>query len=304
MSRAGSGAQARQTGAAALLKHPSKGTVSCGDGSALLVHAPASSFAASQHRMQELADLALRMAPMCRHLTSFPAAVVVTRNPYTAIWAEFYHQWVSRYTARLQQEKQPASAAGVSATETGGSNIRLVFNFMTDSDLDLFSAKAVGLAGTWRRAHLAVLQYRQHRPEEILTIRSEDLEATLRGDEGKTAATIHAIADFLGVPQPSSERLHCASVLAQRALAKELTPQQAATSKDQLYDGKTVCKMWSIFGDIATELGYTEPFGRMPCGGQFMETSSDETDSCGWFQWRLSSPDQQVSDWIRDCSSR
>lgn len=103
-----------------------------------------------------------------------------------------------------------------------------------------------------------------------------------------------------------SERIKCAFELAKRALRRDLTMTQQITSMDQLYEGVTTCKMWAIFGDVATALGYTEPINGMPCllgttshtgnitGHRATRDHSGsagrEVDTCGWFRWALSSP--------------
>lgn len=86
---------------------------------------------------------------------------------------------------------------------------------------------------------------------------------------------------------------------------------------DQLYEGMTTCKMWSLFGATATHLGYPRPFNDMPCDSVFESASSlsqsssnkasdskNEVTSCGWFHWAETAAEQPLEQWVGTCIGR
>jgi hypothetical protein len=238
---------------------------------------------------REVDALRSQLSLACLRRLPFTAAIVVLRDPYAAIWAEFHRTW-------------SASRAGADASP--GQVQRLAFSFMSDEELGRFAVFAIRMAAFWEVAHTDMLRFRARSPDEVLLVRHEDLAS---GDETTGAAALQRIALFLGLDMGSSPnrafvegRAHCAFVLARRGLARDLTPQQQLTSMDQLYEGVTTCKMWALFGRVATELGYREPFNRMPCV-EAAEAPLQEVATCGWFQWALGSQSQDLGDYLGSC---
>lgn len=320
------GSEAVRTGAASVLKHPtsnssippststsssssslstsspfeSASSLSCADGSSLLVHASATALSPLEHPGGAVGDREARIQPPCRSLPPFATTVAVVRNPYQGVWAEYYHQWMN--------VNHPAPPGPRKGPLPRGPPVPVVLKFMRADDLDSFSARAVRLAAVWRRTHADLLAFRSRRPDAVHVLRFEDLLAARSGDLDSAAAALASLADFLGIPRPTHDLVHCAVVLGQRALTRDLSPQQKATSQDQLYDGATVCKMWAIFGDVATALGYDQPFNHMPCESLSSSTSARaeakaEADVCGWFQWMRQGAETGLGQWARRCAA-
>jgi hypothetical protein len=260
------------------LSHPEVAkALGCGD-TAIVIAATALDFHADASAAERESS---SLAPSCMQLPAFVAAIAFIREPYHAIWASFHAHWMS--------------LKGGSAHTSTSTAVRLKFNFMTDQELARFARFVVSQARHWSEAHADLLAFQARSPQALHLLRYEAMT-----DETTAADALAEAAAFLGLDLPSADRVRCALMLAKRALARELSPAQALTSMDQLYEGVTTCKMWALLGTQATSLGYTEPFNRMPCQGPSAPRPGEA--SCGWFRWGFDARDQPLASWLNTCS--
>jgi len=263
-----------------MLSHPSGFKVSGCSDSAIAIAASAFDFPSSSNAVEQETS---PPSPSCLQLPAFVAAIAIVREPYHAIWASFHAHWTA--------------LKGGSTQLTTSTNIRLKFNFMSEQELLRFTTFAISQARYWSEAHADLLAYHAQYPEAVHLLRYEAL-----ADETTALEALKGCATFLGLDPPSATRVRCASVLAKRTLARELSPSQALTSMDQLYEGVTTCKMWALFGPQASALGYPEPFNRMPCQEPSTAASPSEEASCGWFRWGIHGKDQPLDAWLKACT--
>jgi len=262
-----------------MLSHPSGSKVAGCSDNAIAIAASAFDFPSNVNAIEREAS---SLSPSCVQLPSFEAAIAIIREPYHAIWASFHAHWTA--------------LKGGSAQLTTSTNVRLKFNFMSEQELIRFTTFAINQARHWSEAHADLLAYQTQYPQALHLLRYEAL-----ADEKTALDALTGSAKFLGLDPPSVTRVRCAMVLAKRTLARELSPSQALTSMDQLYEGVTTCKMWALFGPQAIALGYPEPFNRMPCQEPITPTVPSKV-SCGWFRWGIHGKDQALEKWLKSCS--
>mmetsp|Transcript_66457 Transcript_66457/g.114224 ORF Transcript_66457/g.114224 Transcript_66457/m.114224 type:complete len:326 (+) Transcript_66457:2-979(+) len=245
------------------------------------------------------------LSPACLQLPPFKLAIALVRNPYDSVWQEFHRKWSAQRIG--------------SGVATPGQVQRLAFTFMSDEELDRFAVFAVRMAGFWESSHSDLVSFQRRKPASLHLLRYEELAAAgnVGGEQGdaSVAGALGGLAEFLGLDRPDKDRVHCAAVLAKRALVRDLTEQQKASSMDQLYEGMTTCKMWALFGHTAKTLGYPKPFNDMPCalfakpgGGEGSKAAAaalrgkeEEVTSCGWFHWAEAGGEQPLERWVNSC---
>jgi hypothetical protein len=196
---------------------------------------------------------------------------------------------------------------------SAGQAARLAFSFMSDEEIDRFAHFAQKSAQAWAAAHGDVLRAMAARPASVHVVRHEDLAR----DDESAAAAVDGTAKFLGLGgTPGSKRAHCARLLATRATApRDLSGVQQATSMDQLYEGKLVCKMWARLHAESAAMGYPDAFNRMPChhavtgpavtrqaaaDSAQQAVAAQEVSPCGWFQWAASRG--TLHHWVSTCA--
>lgn len=200
---------------------------------------------------------------------------------------------------------------------SAGQAARLAFSFMSDDEIDRFATFAQRSARAWANLHGDALRAKAAAEAAaevaggavggagVHLVRWEDLL-----EDESAAAAIDGVAKFLGVGDtPGSQRAHCARILATRAVgARELTTVQQATSMDQLYEGKLVCKMWAVLHAEAAALGYSEPFNRMPCHHAVdaaVDARGAEVAPCGWLhRWPKAWGAVGMHKFVSSCAGR
>lgn len=253
-----------------------------------------------------------QISPSCLSWPKFAQVIAVVRNPYDSIWQQYHTQWLVK--------KDPSFATEVQFSDSLGH--KLALNFIGDSDsIDEFKMFAIKHANSWNGVHTDLIKYKQ-RHDSVFLLRFEDLDQNI-DDTGSEA--LIKLSHFLGLNEPSANRLHCSYVSSKGALMKELNPLQKASSMDSLYEGLITCRMWTIFSRTAIQLGYLRPFNHMACfqmnEGSTVQSRSAITEAsvtmlnneqeeilgevdfiveCGYFRWLLDAS-ETLQTWLKNC---
>ena len=193
----------------------------------------------------------------------FTRAIVVLRDPYRAIWAEYkrHVNWREIVVGRPYGAESSSTAcrhALRSQPLHGGAMLRVCF------DAPHFHHHAQHLARSWKHAWFHYNRFRSMRHAQLLQIAYEDLV-----DKSKRIAVLRKMVKFIGAQSyASDEALQCAFILADnphihRSLATERSME--VTSIQQAYSNATVvCLMWQFIRRRAVKYGY-HPFGGIQC---------------------------------------
>ena len=193
----------------------------------------------------------------------FDGAIVVTRDPFRAIWAEYkrYVNWREVVAGRPSGEgmSQGCRLALRAQSLHSGALLRACF------DHGHFAHHAAHLARQWKHAWFHYGRFKsQFRANRLLTVSFEDLV-----DKARRAAVLRQMVDFVG-PQPKARdrALECAFRLADSPHIhrdKRTERHGEVTSIEAAFANRTlVCLMWSFLRRKATKLGYA-PFGKVQC---------------------------------------
>jgi hypothetical protein len=159
----------------------------------------------------------------------FQQAILLIRDPYDAIFAEFVRRSVESHVASLPREK---------------------FNHRSWVELGSFLAHEY-----FQMFHTHYKQLMQvFGSDNYIYIRYEDLK-----NSTQQVDLLRKIVRFLKF-NVSEDRITCAMHLSDNKNVHR-TPSSNNLVKEDVYDDKVVCEMWSIFGIYAKEFGYRPHFG-------------------------------------------
>jgi len=193
----------------------------------------------------------------------FSSAIVVVRDPYRAIWAEYkrHVNWKEVVVGRpfgVESSSTECRLALRAQSLHGGALLRACF------DAEHFHHHAQRLARSWKHAWFHYGRFRSMPNARLLQVSYEDLV-----DRRKRSATLRRMVDFVGSqPRASAEALECAFALADnphihRSRAAEKSDQVVAI--EDAYGNRTaVCLMWHFIRRKAAKAGY-RPFGGVKC---------------------------------------
>ena len=193
----------------------------------------------------------------------FSSAIVIVRDPFRAIWAEYkrYVNWREVVANRASGENQnPACRAALRQQSLhSGALLRACF------DHGHFAHHAQHLARQWKHAWFHYGRFRQQfRSQQLLTISFEDLVHYERRSD-----VLRQMVDFVNAqPRASDDALRCAFALADSPHIhrdKSAERSSGVISIGDAYANKSlVCYMWSFVRRRASKLGYA-PFGDVNC---------------------------------------
>jgi hypothetical protein len=166
--------------------------------------------------------------------------ILLIRDPYEAIWAEFQHRVTKSFTTSVPK-------ADFSQDRWNTLVSRLTYSYL----------------------ELVTVQYREAEkllPDTIHYVKYEDF-----WNDNQKFVTLRKLARFLSLPPsvPGIEvvkRLSCAFALAKKAYASieiQVNPDKHIT-KDSVYTKNMVCSMWKVFGNSTMKYGY-RPYGGHDC---------------------------------------
>lgn len=193
----------------------------------------------------------------------FNSAIVVVRDPFRAIWAEYkrYVNWREVVAGRPSGEgTSPACRLALQQQSLhSGALLRACF------DHGHFAHHATHLARQWKHAWFHYGRFRsQYRAQHLLTISFEDLV-----NRERRGPVLRQMVDFVNAqPRATDDALRCAFTLAdsphihrdrRTERSGEVIPIEAAYANSTL-----VCLMWNFMRRKATKLGY-KPFGKVKC---------------------------------------
>ena len=193
----------------------------------------------------------------------FSSAIVVVRDPYRAIWAEYkrHVNWREVVVGRpfgSESSSVTCRRALRSQSLHSGGMLRDCF------DAPHFHHHAQHLARGWKHAWFHYGRFRSMRHTRLLQVAYEDLI-----DTSKRGAVLRRMVDFVGMqPRATDTALRCAFTLADnphihRKHAVERSAQ--VTSIEDAYANRTVvCLMWQLFRRKALKAGY-RPFENTKC---------------------------------------
>jgi len=128
-------------------------------------------------------------------------------------------------------------------------------------DWHRWQANAANMANTYYRMwheHYTLIE-KQLKPQNVLYLRYEDLK-----DKDRRVNALHRVTTFLEVAV-SAEQLYCSFVLAENPGAHRNVDASMMT-KSAAYSRPLVCRMWALFGEYASRVGYARrgDFGDCP----------------------------------------
>lgn len=198
----------------------------------------------------------------------FRGAIVVVRDPYRAIWAEYkrYVNWKEVVAGRPASVGESSAACRLALRAQslhGGALLRACF------DAAHFRQHATHLARAWKHSWFHYGRFRSMRHAQLLTVAYEDLTHPQR-----RAAVLRRMVDFVGQPtrpapaRASDDALACAFRLAESPhIHRDRQAERGSevASIGDAYANRTlVCQMWALFRRRAAKSGYA-PFGGVQC---------------------------------------
>lgn len=198
----------------------------------------------------------------------FRGAIVVVRDPYRAIWAEYkryvnYREVVANRPAGEQRSVACRRALRAQSLHSGAL-LRACF------DAAHFRQHATRLARQWKHSWYHYGRFRSMPQAQLLQVSYEDLTLPQ-----KRLEVLRAMTDFVSAgrstPAPSDDALACAFRLAEsphihRQAERVSGGGSPLTSIAEAYANATlVCAMWALFRRKAARAGYA-PFGGVRCG--------------------------------------
>ena len=205
----------------------------------------------------------------------FTSAIIVVRDPYRSIWAEYkrHVNWREVVVGRPfgSESANPVCRRALrSQSLHSGAMLRDCF------DAAHFAHHAQHLARGWKHAWFHYGRFRSMRHARLLQVAYEDLT-----DPSKRAAVLRKMVDFVGASSTampskvSDDALRCAFALADNP---HIHRKHAGSSRssapasrfevatiEQAYANRTVvCAMWQLFRRKAAKAGY-KPFGGISC---------------------------------------
>ena len=194
----------------------------------------------------------------------FSGAIIVVRDPYRAIWAEYkrHVNWREIVVGKpfgSESGSPECRQALRSQSLHSGALLRACF------DAPHFHHHAQHLARSWRHAWYHYGRFRTMPNTRLLQIAYEDLV-----NPRKRVHVLRRMVDLVGGSQlrVSDEALRCAFTLAENPhihRSKTAEQNRAVTSIEDAYSNRTnVCMMWQLFRRRAAKVGYT-PFGGVQC---------------------------------------
>ena len=194
----------------------------------------------------------------------FASAIVVVRDPFRAIWAEYkrYVNWREVVVGRTSGESQSYSCRLALRAQSlhSGALLRDCF------DHGHFAHHAVHLARQWKHAWFHYGRFRQQfaRHARLLTVSFEDLV-----QKDRRGKVLRQMVDFVNAqPRATDDALQCAFRLADNPhIHRDRKTEKSGQviSVEDAYANRTlVCLMWSFLRRKAVKLNY-EPFGKLKC---------------------------------------
>lgn len=193
----------------------------------------------------------------------FNGAIVVVRDPYRAIWAEYkrHVNWREVVVGRpfgAESASETCRRALRSQSLHSGAMLRDCF------DAPHFHHHAYHLARSWKHAWFHYGRFRSMRHARLMQVAYEDLI-----DPRKRMQVLRRMVDFMDLqPRVLEEALRCAFTLADnphihRKHSADRSAQMA-TIEDAYANRTVVCMMWQLIRRKAARFGY-RPFGGHNC---------------------------------------
>lgn len=189
----------------------------------------------------------------------FDGAIVVLRDPYAAIWAEYkrYVSWKEVVGNKHAQSPQCQQALRAQSMHSGAL-LRACF------DRAHFSRHALHLARDWKHMWYHYSRFQRARRGRLLQLSFDRLV-----DPHTRLAALRSIVDFLRLtPAPSDDALACAFQLAENPhIHRDRRAEAVAgvASVSDAYTNRTlVCSMWRLMRRTAAKAGFA-PFGGVIC---------------------------------------
>jgi len=192
----------------------------------------------------------------------FISAIVVVRDPYRSIWAEYkrHVNWRELVVGRpLGSESTSVMCRRALRSQSlhSGGMLRDCF------DAPTFHRHALRLARSWKHIWFHYGRFRALQHARLLQVSYEDLT-----DASKRGAVLRGMVDFVGMQtRVTDEALRCAFTLADNPHIHRKVAGSGAqvASIDDAYANHTVvCLMWQLFRRKALKTGY-RPFGNTDC---------------------------------------
>ena len=189
-----------------------------------------------------------------QNVTRFERAILLIRNPYDAIWADYQRFLSHSHSGRI-------SIAAFNWQQWLRYSLQEVQEYVQ----------------MWTNDYAKIKLH--FKPTDYMFLKYEQLQnTTIRKSE------LRSVVDFIGIelnkrrsgePFNSSvkvtdEQLECAFVLADsNSTHRNMVPsaegrEAAVMTKERAYTKPLVCCMWAMFGAIASEVGYT-PYRNADC---------------------------------------
>ena len=190
----------------------------------------------------------------------FASAIVVIRDPYLAIWAEYkrYVNWKEVVAGRALPTTSAACRAALHAQPLhSGGLLRGCF------DTAHFRQRALRLARAWRHVWFHYARFQAMPGARLLRVSFEELL-----EPARRAGVLARILRVLGRPAGlTDEASACAFALADHPHVHRdrRAEGQAVVSVAEAYANTTlVCQMWQVFRRKAAKAGY-QPYGGADC---------------------------------------
>lgn len=168
----------------------------------------------------------------------FKRAILLIRNPFDSIWAEYQRVAASSHVKGIPRDQFDWSMWQMTAASLAHEYVAL-----------------------WEEHYALLLQ--KWKTDNIFILRYEHLrDPALRYD------TLRRLVGFLRYEfvEMTEERLQCAFVLAENNAALRRINSTSMMTKEEAYPEALVCRMWQLFGKYAILTGYGV-FGEMDCTG-------------------------------------
>ena len=193
----------------------------------------------------------------------FAGAVVVVRDPYRAIWAEYkrHINWKEVVAGHATGNRRGTACRSALRAQSlhSGTLLRPCF------DKQHFAHRAYHLARTWKHAWFHYVRFRGLRRGRLLQVTFEDLLHPHR-----RLIVLRQLVSFTGagLASLSDEVLGCAFTLAESPHIhrdhRAESSSQVVSLEDAFANRTLVCLMWQLFRRRAAQFGY-RPFGGVRC---------------------------------------
>ena len=191
----------------------------------------------------------------------FDAAIIVVRDPYRSIWAEYkrYVNW-----KEVVAGQAPASPSGACREALRAQPLHSGGLLKTCFNESHFHHHAQHLARAWKHTWFHYNRFRAMPNARLLQLTYEELLEPRR-----RAAVLRSVLEFLGLGwRLSDDAIACASALAEHPYThRDHRTEQGGPHMsilDAYANRSLVCLMWHMFKRKAAKAGYA-PFNRARC---------------------------------------